>query len=198
VLIETAPPREGLAILPVGAHRRKPDEMLAAGPDGHGVRVAALHRLDGVHGVTGGAAPEPARRPQLGPGLGDLDVNWLVGAAGDHDGIEAGALQGGRPAPAEGGVEEEAGERGLARHAGAAVSGHRGVGDRAHREDHGTGGVERVDAGRDVIEQEPGREPVPAQQGARHLGRDRLDAARAVGHVHEQDPSAVAPHERPF
>ena len=195
---EPAAAREGLAVLPVGAHRREAHEVLAAGPDGHRVHVAALDRLDGVHRVARGLAPEPARRLELGARLGDLDVHRLRGAAGDHDGVEAGALHGGGPAAAEGRVEEEPGERRLARHAGAAVAGHGGVGDRAHREDHRVGGIVGVHARRHVIEQEPGREAVAAQQAPRQLRGDGLDAAPAVGDVHEQDPAAVASHGRPF
>ena len=149
-----------------------------------------------MHRVAGGLPPERARRLQLGARLGDLDVHRLGGAAGDHDGVEAGALEGGGEAAAEGRVEEEAGERRLGRHAGAAVAGHRGVGDRAHREDHRVGGIVRVDAGRHVVEQQPGGEAIAAEELlARRLLGHRLDAARAGRDVDEQDPAAVPLHE---
>ncbi len=189
---------EGLAVLPVGAHRGEADQALAGGADRHHVRVPALDAVDRGHGVARALPPEGAGGAHLRAGLGDLHVDRLGGAAGDHDRVEAGALHGGREAPAEGGVEEEAGQGRLGGHAGAAVARHRRVGHRAHREDHRVGRVVDVHAGRHVVQQQARREAVAAQQGAgRRLGH-RLDARRPGADVHEQDPAPVAPHGRPF
>ena len=110
---DAAAAREALAVLPVGAHRGEAHEVLARGADRHDVGGVALDGLDGVDGVARGQPPERAGGHELGALLGDLDVDRLRGAAGDDDGVEAGALHRGGEAAAERGVEEEAGERRL-------------------------------------------------------------------------------------
>ena len=105
----------------------------------------------------------------------------------------------GGEAAAEGRVEEETGERRLRGDAGAAVAGHRGVGDGPDGEDHRVGRVVGVDARRHVVEQETGGEAIAAEERSRERLRDRLDAALAARHVDVKDAPAVAlhGHEKP-
>jgi hypothetical protein len=156
--------------------------------------TAALRALDGVDRVARGPAPEGARRLHLGPRLGHLEVHGLGGAAGDDDGVEAGALERGGEAAAEGRVEEQTGERRLRGDTGAAVARHRGVGDGADGEDHRVGRVVGVDARRHVIEEQARGEAIAAEERSRERLGDRLHPAPAARRVDVKDAPAVAVH----
>ena len=190
--------RHAFAVLPVGGQRREPDALLARGTDGHHVRARALDLLHGVDGVAGGPAPEVTRGLEGGAVLGDAEIDGLLRAAGDHHRVETGALHGRRESAAEGGVEEEPGQRRFRGDAGAAIAGHAGIGDRAHREDHGIRRVVGIDPGRRVIDQKPGGEAVAAEKRPRLFFPHRLDARRAGSRVHEEDSPAVASHRAPM
>jgi hypothetical protein len=92
-------------------------------------------------------------------------------------------------------VEEEPGERGLARHARATVPRHRRVGDGSDGEDHDVGGIVGVGPGGDVVEEEARGEAVAAEQAARHGLGHRLDAAPPARHVDVEDAAAVTFHD---
>jgi hypothetical protein len=63
---------------------------------------------------------------------------------------------------------------------GAAVAGHGRVGDGPDREDHGVGGIERVDARGHVVEQYAGGQAIAAEQRARRVLGQRHDAGGPV------------------
>src|SRR5262245_15816873 len=94
-------------------------------------------------------------------------------------------------APAEGRIEEEAGQRRLAGDAGAAVAGHGRVGDRPHTEDDRVIRRERVRAGRNPVVEQARREAVAAQEPSGRALAERLDTRRARREVDVQDAAAV-------
>jgi hypothetical protein len=47
-----------------------------------------------------------------------------------------------------------------------------------------------------VVEEETRGEPIAAQEGARRVLGERVDAARAAREINEEDAAAVALHER--
>src|SRR5439155_14435088 len=128
--------------------------------------------------------------------LRHLQVDGGGSLAGDDEGIEAGALHGGGPPSAEGRVAEEAGQRRFRGDAGAAIARHSGVGDGPHGEDHRVGRIISVDQRRHVIEEEPRRQPVAAEEGAGRALVETLDAARAACEIDEENPPAIALHGR--
>ena len=187
-------PRHALAILPEVGHGGEAHALLAGRADGDGVRVPALDLEQRIHRLPRRAPPQMGGRLQLRAVLVDAHVGRRRRAAGEDDGVEAGALERGREAAPEGGVEEETGERRLGRHARPAVAGDGRVGDGPDREDDGIGGIEGVDAGGNVVEQHARGQAVAAEQRARRALGQGLDARGAGRAVDEEQTAAVALH----
>src|SRR5262249_55481030 len=188
---DAAAPRYALAVLPVVGHRREAHAVLAGRADGDRVGVAALGFTQRVHGLARRPAPELARRLHLGARLGHRQVRRRRGTAASEPGAEASALECRGEAPAEGRIEEEAGQRRLAGDAGAAVAGHGRVGDRPHTEDDRVIRRERVRAGRNPVVEQARREAVAAQEPSGRALAERLDTRRARREVDVQDAAAV-------
>ena len=108
---DAAAPGDTLAVAPVMSHRGDAHAMLARRTDRDRVRVGALGVDQRRHGLARRLAPELRRRLQRGARLGYQQVGRRGRAAGDHHRVEARALERRREAPAEGRVEEEAGQR---------------------------------------------------------------------------------------
>ena len=112
--------------------------------------------------------------------LGEHEIDERVRLAVQDDRVVAGALERDGPGAAEGGVEEQPGERADGGGARAARAGDCGIRIGPHGEDDNVFRRQRVGAGFQVVPEYLGAESVSPQELAAHFLAEFLDARRAV------------------
>ena len=187
-----AAPGDALAVLPVVAGAGEAHQVFPGRADGQHVGLGALDGLNGLHRLAHRLAGEAAGRAEVGAVLVDDQVARFLGAPGDHQKIEPGALEGRREAAAEGGIVEDAGERRFGGDASAARAGNRRVvpGPRRQHQDVVLG--QGIDVGGKFVEQDARREPVAAQELARHPFVEGLRHPLPARQVDPEEPPMIS------
>ena len=177
------------------ADGREANAVLSRSADGcYSEPVRALRRPDRSLGLGRALALQVLRVPSLHVSIGDREVDRRRRPAGDHDGIQARALQlQGKVAGRER-IADEAGERRFGDDGKLRGRGEIGTDERRADEDQGVGRRQRLDSGRRMLVEQARPQADAAEKCAQAALGEIVPRGSALAQIDVQEPAVEPVH----